>query len=130
MSVFLPDDVFASYSGFLVQYEDSLHHKGVWVNLTEVDGTRTTTHLELSPYVYYSFRVLARNDVGYSEPSYPSSQYRTNPAGNESEFIKTTDMIKMLRDDFLFSSAPDENPSNVRGVGSQPDNMVISWMVR
>ncbi|XP_024139203.1 neuronal cell adhesion molecule a isoform X5 [Oryzias melastigma] len=89
---------------FLVQYEDSLHHKGVWVNLTEVDGTRTTTHLELSPYVYYSFRVLARNEVGYSEPSYPSSQYRTNPA------------------------APDENPSNVRGVGSQPDNMVISWM--
>uniref|UniRef100_A0A3P9GYX9 Neural cell adhesion molecule L1 n=1 Tax=Oryzias latipes TaxID=8090 RepID=A0A3P9GYX9_ORYLA len=89
---------------FLVQYEDSLHHKGLWVNLTEVDGSKTTTQLELSPYVYYSFRVLARNNVGYSEPSNPSSQYRTNPA------------------------APDENPSNVQGVGTKPDNMVISWM--
>uniref|UniRef100_A0A8C7XWN3 Neural cell adhesion molecule L1 n=1 Tax=Oryzias sinensis TaxID=183150 RepID=A0A8C7XWN3_9TELE len=89
---------------FVVQYEDSLHHKGLWVNLTEVDGSKTTTQLELSPYVYYSFRVLARNNVGYSEPSNPSSQYRTNPA------------------------APDENPSNVQGVGTKPDNMVISWM--
>ncbi|XP_065807204.1 neuronal cell adhesion molecule a isoform X3 [Labrus bergylta] len=88
---------------FLIQYEDLLHQPGVWVNLTEVAGSGTTARLNLSPYVYYSFRVLATNRVGYSEPSQPSSQYRTNPA------------------------APDENPSNVQGVGTEPGNLVISW---
>lgn len=66
---------------FLIQYEDGLHQSGVWHNLTEVPGTKTTAHLKLSPYVHYSFRVLALNDVGYSRPSMPSRQYRTNPAG-------------------------------------------------
>ena len=65
---------------FLIQYEDSLHEPDVWNNMTEVPGTSTTAQLDLSPYVYYSFRVLALNNVGLSEPSVPSSQYRTNPA--------------------------------------------------
>ncbi|XP_078099083.1 neuronal cell adhesion molecule a isoform X1 [Sander vitreus] len=88
---------------FLIQYEDLLHQPGVWVNLTDAPGTSTTVQLNLSPYVYYSFRVLALNGVGYSQPSQPSSQYRTNP------------------------SAPDENPSDVQGVGTKPGNLVISW---
>ncbi|KAM9334917.1 neuronal cell adhesion molecule a [Symphorus nematophorus] len=88
---------------FLIQYEDLLHEPGVWNNLTEVVGTSTTARLNLSPYVYYSFRVLALNRVGFSKPSQPSSQYRTNPA------------------------APDENPSDVQGAGSEPGNLVITW---
>uniref|UniRef100_UPI0037E727A9 neuronal cell adhesion molecule-like isoform X2 n=1 Tax=Semicossyphus pulcher TaxID=241346 RepID=UPI0037E727A9 len=88
---------------FLIQYEDLLHQPGVWLNLTEVAGTSTTAQLNLSPYVYYSFRVLAMNHVGYSDPSQPSSQYRTNPA------------------------APDDNPSNVQGGGTEPGNLVITW---
>ncbi|XP_070709544.1 neuronal cell adhesion molecule-like [Pempheris klunzingeri] len=89
---------------FLIQYEDLLHQPGVWINLTEVAGTSTTAQLNLSPYVYYSFRVLAMNQVGFSEPSQPSSQYRTNPA------------------------APDENPSDVQGAGTEPGNLLISWI--
>ncbi|XP_045064758.1 neuronal cell adhesion molecule isoform X6 [Coregonus clupeaformis] len=88
---------------FLVQYEDLLHQAGVWHNLTEVEGTKTTAHLDLSPYVYYSFRVLAMNHVGHSQPSQPSRQYRTNPA------------------------APAENPTDVQGVGTEHNNLVISW---
>ncbi|XP_047431969.1 neuronal cell adhesion molecule-like isoform X8 [Mugil cephalus] len=88
---------------FLIQYEDLLHEPRVWNNLTEVPGTSTTVQLHLSPYVYYSFRVLAMNQVGYSQPSQPSHQYRTNPA------------------------APDVNPSDVQAVGTEPGNLVISW---
>ncbi|XP_056281079.1 neuronal cell adhesion molecule a isoform X2 [Pseudoliparis swirei] len=88
---------------FLIQFEDLLHQPGVWINLTEVAGTSTTAQLNLSPYVYYSFRVLAMNHIGYSRPSQPSSQYRTNPA------------------------APNENPSDVQCAGTKPGNLVISW---
>ncbi|XP_077565479.1 neuronal cell adhesion molecule-like isoform X2 [Stigmatopora nigra] len=88
---------------FLIQYEDLLHQPSLWVNLTEVAGMSNKAQLDLSPYVYYSFRVLAKNKVGYSQPSQPSRQYRTNPA------------------------APDENPSNVHGEGTEPGNLVISW---
>nr|XP_057933262.1 neuronal cell adhesion molecule a isoform X16 [Doryrhamphus excisus] len=88
---------------FLIQFEDLLHQPNVWVNMTEVPGMSTTAHLDLSPYVYYSFRVLAKNQVGYSQPSQASRQYRTNPA------------------------APDDNPSHVQGEGTEPGNLVISW---
>ncbi|XP_047015780.2 neuronal cell adhesion molecule a isoform X12 [Ictalurus punctatus] len=88
---------------FLIQYEDALHDSGTWHNMTEVPGTKTTAHLKLSPYVHYRFRVMALNDVGYSQPSQPSSQYKTNPA------------------------APDENPSEVKAMGTDHNNLVISW---
>uniref|UniRef100_A0A8D3D0C0 Neuronal cell adhesion molecule a n=1 Tax=Scophthalmus maximus TaxID=52904 RepID=A0A8D3D0C0_SCOMX len=77
------DDHNSPTERFLIQYEDLLHQPGVWVNLSEVAGTSTTARLSLSPYIYYSFRVLALNRVGYSRPSQPSRQYRTNPAGSE-----------------------------------------------
>ncbi|XP_067357760.1 neuronal cell adhesion molecule-like isoform X5 [Channa argus] len=88
---------------FLIQYEDLLHHRGHWHNLTEVPGTKTTAHLKLSPYVHYLFRVLALNAVGFSSPSFPSRMYKTEPA------------------------APDENPTGVQGFGTEHDNLVISW---
>ncbi|XP_048866302.1 neuronal cell adhesion molecule-like isoform X13 [Brienomyrus brachyistius] len=88
---------------FIIQYEDVLHQQGVWHNLTEVPGTKTTAHLALSPYVLYAFRVLAVNEVGFSQPSYPSARYQTEPA------------------------APEENPSEVDAAGNEHDNLVISW---
>uniref|UniRef100_A0A8B9L2I4 Neuronal cell adhesion molecule a n=1 Tax=Astyanax mexicanus TaxID=7994 RepID=A0A8B9L2I4_ASTMX len=88
------------------QCECNKQPPGVWHNMTEAPGTSTTAQLDLSPYVYYSFRVLALNDVGMSEPSTPSRQYRTNP------------------------SQPDDNPSDVEVAGTEPNNLVISWKVR
>ncbi|XP_037624302.1 neuronal cell adhesion molecule-like isoform X11 [Sebastes umbrosus] len=88
---------------FLIQYEDSLHHRGHWHNLTEVPGTRTTAHLKLSPYIHYTFRVLALNAVGFSRSSFPSRMFKTEPA------------------------APDDNPTGVQGFGTEHDNLVISW---
>nr|XP_020478035.1 neuronal cell adhesion molecule-like [Monopterus albus] len=88
---------------FLIQYEDLLHNRGHWHNLTEVPGTKTTAHLKLSPYVHYIFRVLALNAVAFSSPSAPSRMYKTEPA------------------------APDENPTDVKGFGTEHNNLVISW---
>ncbi|XP_073327727.1 neuronal cell adhesion molecule-like isoform X13 [Pagrus major] len=88
---------------FLIQYEDKLHHHGHWHNLTEVLGTKTTAHLTLSPYVHYTFRVLALNAVGFSRPSFASRVFKTEAA------------------------APDENPTGVHGFGTEHDNLVISW---
>ncbi|XP_010151376.1 PREDICTED: neuronal cell adhesion molecule isoform X6 [Eurypyga helias] len=88
---------------FVIEYEDGLHEPGVWHYQTEVPGTQTTIQLKLSPYVNYSFRVIAVNEIGRSQPSEPSEQYLTKSAN------------------------PDENPSNVQGIGSEPDNLVITW---
>uniref|UniRef100_A0A096LV94 Neuronal cell adhesion molecule n=1 Tax=Poecilia formosa TaxID=48698 RepID=A0A096LV94_POEFO len=88
---------------FVIQYEDSLHHQGHWHDIARVPGTKTTAHLKLSPYVHYTFRVLARNAVGLSKPSSPSRMYKTKPA------------------------APDQNPKNVRGSGNKHNNLVITW---
>ncbi|XP_041113913.1 neuronal cell adhesion molecule-like isoform X4 [Polyodon spathula] len=88
---------------YIVEYEDGLHEPGVWHYLTEVPGTKSNAHLELSPHVLYSFRVVSMNEVGRSQPSSPSRQYQTAPA------------------------APDENPSKVEGAGNEPDNLVITW---
>uniref|UniRef100_A0A3B3BTW1 Neuronal cell adhesion molecule n=1 Tax=Oryzias melastigma TaxID=30732 RepID=A0A3B3BTW1_ORYME len=82
---------------FLIQYEDSLHHRGHWHNLTHVPGTRTSANLKLSPHVHYTFRVLALNNVGWSQPT--AAQCGT----------------------------PDENPTGVQGLGTEPNNLIISW---
>ncbi|XP_072124072.1 neuronal cell adhesion molecule a isoform X3 [Mobula birostris] len=88
---------------FVIEYEEDQFEPGLWRHLADVEGTQTTAELKLSPFVNYIFRVIAVNEIGRSEPSLPSERYFTQPA------------------------APDENPSGVRGMGNDPNNLVITW---
>ncbi|XP_078465705.1 neuronal cell adhesion molecule-like isoform X4 [Lampetra planeri] len=88
---------------FLVEFEDERFDPGTWKELTRVSGNRSSAELRLSPYMDYRFRVTAANEVGESPPSVPSESHTTGPA------------------------APDMNPTGVKGEGTQPNNMIISW---
>ncbi|XP_006161199.1 neuronal cell adhesion molecule isoform X6 [Tupaia chinensis] len=97
------DDNNSPITKFIIEYEDAMHEAGLWHHQTEVPGTQTTAQLKLSPYVNYSFRVMAVNGIGSSLPSEASEQYFTKAA------------------------EPDKNPTAVEGLGSEPDNLVITW---
>ncbi|XP_043728932.1 neuronal cell adhesion molecule isoform X14 [Cervus elaphus] len=97
------DDNNSPITKFIIEYEDAMHEPGLWHHQTEVPGTQTTAQLKLSPYVNYSFRVMAENNLGRSLPSEASEQYLTKAA------------------------EPDKNPTAVEGLGSEPDNLVITW---
>ncbi|XP_012390235.1 neuronal cell adhesion molecule isoform X14 [Orcinus orca] len=97
------DDNNSPISKFIIEYEDAMHEPGLWHHQTEVPGAQTTAQLKLSPYVNYSFRVMAVNSLGRSLPSEASEQYLTKAA------------------------EPDKNPTAVEGLGSEPDNLVITW---
>ncbi|XP_058537454.1 neuronal cell adhesion molecule isoform X2 [Ochotona princeps] len=97
------DDNNSPITKFIIEYEDAIHEAGLWHHQAEVSGTQTTTELKLSPFVNYSFRVLAVNSIGRSLPSEASEQYLTKAA------------------------EPDNNPTAVEGLGSEPDNLVITW---
>ncbi|CAK7308610.1 Neuronal cell adhesion molecule [Vulpes lagopus] len=97
------DDNNSPITKFIIEYEDAMHEAGLWHHQTEVSGMQTTAQLKLSPYVNYSFRVMAVNNLGRSLPSEASEQYLTKAA------------------------EPDTNPTAVEGLGSEPDNLVITW---
>lgn len=59
----------------------------------------------MTPWANYTFRVIARNKIGPSEPSGHSGVCETP------------------------EDVPYKNPDNVIGKGSQKDNLVISWTV-
>ncbi|XP_008828928.1 neuronal cell adhesion molecule isoform X18 [Nannospalax galili] len=97
------DDNNSPITTFIIEYEDAMHEAGLWHHQAEVSGTQTTAQLKLSPYVNYSFRVMAENSIGRSSPSEASEQYLTKAA------------------------EPDQNPMAVEGLGTEPDNLVITW---
>ncbi|XP_060248096.1 neuronal cell adhesion molecule isoform X31 [Meriones unguiculatus] len=97
------DDNNSPITKFIIEYEDAMHEAGLWHHQAEVSGTQTTAQLKLSPYVNYSFRVMAENNIGRSVPSEASEQYLTKAA------------------------EPDQNPTAVEGLGTEPDNLVITW---
>uniref|UniRef100_A0A8C4NH49 L1 cell adhesion molecule n=1 Tax=Eptatretus burgeri TaxID=7764 RepID=A0A8C4NH49_EPTBU len=88
---------------FVVEYEENMYEPRVWRKLNTVPGNVTSTELLLRPYINYCFRVKAVNEAGTGEPSWPSERLQTK------------------------ATVPDRNPSEVKGEGSAPDNVVITW---
>uniref|UniRef100_A0A8C5QWL9 Neural cell adhesion molecule L1 n=1 Tax=Leptobrachium leishanense TaxID=445787 RepID=A0A8C5QWL9_9ANUR len=88
---------------FVIEFEEDRFEPGVWHELKRVDGDEISTSLDLSPHVNYQFRVKAVNEIGPSNGSKASDRFQTPPA------------------------APTKNPREVKGEGTEPNNMYISW---
>jgi len=72
-------------------------------NMYEIPVPESSITIRMSPWSNYTFRVIAENKIGPSEPSLPSEQCTTQP------------------------DVPHKNPDNVKGAGTTPTNLVISW---
>ncbi|XP_053159041.1 neural cell adhesion molecule L1 isoform X3 [Hemicordylus capensis] len=90
---------------YIVYFEESFFEPDQWKRFTSVPGNQQWAQLDLSPFGKYRFKVQARNKHGDSDVklSSTSKYYETSPA------------------------APERNPSDVHGEGTEPRNMIISW---
>ncbi|XP_070559729.1 neuronal cell adhesion molecule-like isoform X2 [Ptychodera flava] len=88
---------------YIIQYATAFTGFSEWKQLTEVAGDQTQTTMNLSPWVTYKFRVIAKNGIGNSAPSEEVGEYSTSPA------------------------PPEKNPSKLHGKGDLPSNMIITW---
>lgn len=89
---------------FTIQFNTSVEPDN-WVFAATANQSQNTITLNLWPGVHYSWRLLATNKIGISEPSKHSG-------------VCITDKAK-----------PVKNPENVRGLGDKPNFLVIEWTV-
>ncbi|CAB0005124.1 unnamed protein product [Nesidiocoris tenuis] len=88
---------------YTIQYNTTFT-PDVWEDAYDnVPATDQTYTVAMSPWANYTFRVLAWNKIGQSQPSSHSKVCSTQP------------------------DVPYKNPDNVEGKGTDPTNMVISW---
>ena len=87
---------------FTIQYNTSMEPDN-WVFASTANQSDNTITLTLKPGVSYSWRILATNKIGISDPSKHSE-------------ICTTETAK-----------PYQNPENVRGIGDKQNYLVIEW---
>ncbi|KAK8743667.1 hypothetical protein OTU49_001198 [Cherax quadricarinatus] len=89
--------------GYVIQYNTSFI-PDTWENAYDsVPATSTRFNINLSPWANYTFRVIAKNSIGPSQPS-QHSEMCTTP-----------------------QDVPYKNPDGVEGKGSSPQNLVIKW---
>ncbi|XP_052096594.1 neuroglian-like [Mytilus californianus] len=91
--------------GYLVQYNTSVNPNYWNHNYEEISKSAPEPRtIDLSPWGTYSFRVLARNSIGYSEPSLPTKSECRIPPGH-----------------------PDGNPEKVGTKTDKKYKLVITW---
>ncbi|XP_046562214.1 neuroglian-like isoform X5 [Haliotis rubra] len=88
---------------FIVQYNTTFS-PDQWIYALKVASQKTSANITLSPYANYTFRVLAYNKIGESDPSFPTVKIcRTNPA------------------------RPLHHPENLRTIGDRKGELHIEW---
>jgi len=97
---------YAPILNFIVQFNTSFQ-RDLWYDIaTNISQNHRRIVVTMSPWGNYTFRVLSRNKIGLSLPSFQNQNVcRTEP------------------------DVPDKNPENVIGEGDHPGNLVIFWTV-
>lgn len=88
---------------YTIQYNTSFTPDTWTVAFTKVPATDFTYNVGMSPWANYTFRVIAFNKIGPSLPSGHSEECTVQP------------------------DVPFKNPDDVKGEGTTPNNLVISW---
>uniref|UniRef100_A0A8R1TTT8 Uncharacterized protein n=1 Tax=Onchocerca volvulus TaxID=6282 RepID=A0A8R1TTT8_ONCVO len=101
-----PDDRGDKIKKFLVQMQTEFE-EGLWQTVAEEKNSAADfyqANIALSPWVNYTFRVIAQNSRGESEPGFKKGIVCSTKA-----------------------YYPYTNPKNVRAEGNEPNNMIIEW---
>ncbi|XP_023930628.1 neuroglian-like isoform X1 [Lingula anatina] len=96
-------DNYAQILKYRIEYNTTFT-PATWVEIRTVSAANSQQYLPLSPYVNYTFRVLAQNRIGWSLPSTHSKQVCTTPP-----------------------AAPSHNPENVETWNTEWDQLHIRW---
>ena len=91
---------------YLVQFNTSENPVHWNYYFEEIPGDVKTIHINLPPWGTYSFRILAKNGVGYSEPSLPTKDQCTTPP-----------------------EKPGGNPKDVRTLTYKKGKLIVTWTV-
>lgn len=87
---------------YRIQYKTDFQETWEY-NANEIPVPENSITVQMTPNSNYTFRLIAENKIGPSEPSAPSEPCKTQ------------------------QDVPFSNPNNVQGHGNTPNNLIISW---
>lgn len=90
---------------YTVEYNTSYVPDTWSVASSDIPASNQTYTVPMNPWTNYTFRVIATNKIGKSVPSLHSRVCSSQP------------------------DVPYDNPENVEAFGTEPTNLVISWIV-